>query len=1176
LETLECRRMLSMARWSATATNADTGSAGDGITLTWSVVPDGTPLGSGHGEPNTASSLRSILNLKYGSESNWVPVLQGVFNGWSAATGVSYQYVGDDGAAFPSSPGVLGSRGDVRIGAHPIDGIPLPPAQDTLAYNQFPANGGDMVFDSDDLLFGPTFDPAAFRNTMAHEHGHGLGLIHTLPQNLTKLMEPVLNTNFAGPQFDDIYRAQALYGDVYEKGAGNDDQPHAVQLGTNPGVNIGHLSLASSADQDWFKFTLSTRKRIDMIALPEGSPYMVGEGDHSTPTLFDPRIVADMKLNLLNSSGTIVGTSDIPGTGNMESIGMDLNAGTYYADISRPVAGGTQMYSFSVQTSESAPVATIAQVSPDPRSSPVTSMTISFDKPVNGFDVGDLTLSRDTNATSLASAMLTTSDNQNFTLNNLSAITDRVGTFTLTLNAAGSGITSQVGNVAMTQNASESWQMTQINGTSGADNVLLARDPFINNQTNVYVNNVFQYWFLNTTSMLMSASLGGGADTFTVDYSNGLMLPGNVIAFDGGGLTDTLQVNGSFSNDTFNVAPNQLAFGGSTVLFTSTEIVSLSMDIGNDSATVYAATGVQVRVDGGPDQDSVTFNTPAANSFMTATSLGFSSNTTSVTITGGVEHAYMQGNSNTGVTYLVSSTATGRPLTVTGGSSDEQFNVLGMDSANFPAPVTITGGGGTDHLHVDDSGIAGNSTYQIGSNHVQKSNGFAGVQYGNLNSLDLSAETGNNVISVYEAGQVNAVSIDSGAGDDVVAIASTAGHTINVDGSTGSDTVIFQEPAAGSLMRAYFNQFFSETTGVNFSNCEAAQMRGNANPATFLVGDSIVGCPISVFGGIADENFRLENTSGALYQSPTTIEGGAGNNTLTIDDSGSPGAPPQLIQYYTTAQRQILKSDGFAGLTYNDVAKITIKGDQWVNFFRLVTVAGTPIYVDGGGSVDQIFADEGPASAPVVVLSAAGGDSLLVNQDNAGTAFARVDSTMGIAAIGIYNGGQLDALANANITLVTNYIEIGAQGRLNLNNNDFIAQYTPPSPIAAFQNWVNSARAGGSWNGYGITSVTARDNPQHNTTLGVMEATEYKSIYGQNATFNGLTLNDTSIIIKYTYYGDADFNGKVNFDDYVRTDTGFNNHRTGWLNGDFDGNGRVNFDDYVLIDLAFNTQGPVL
>jgi hypothetical protein len=79
-----------------------------------------------------------------------------------------------------------------------------------------------------------------------------------------------------------------------------------------------------------------------------------------------------------------------------------------------------------------------------------------------------------------------------------------------------------------------------------------------------------------------------------------------------------------------------------------------------------------------------------------------------------------------------------------------------------------------------------------------------------------------------------------------------------------------------------------------------------------------------------------------------------------------------------------------------------------------------------------------------------------------------------------------------------------------------------------------------------------------------------------NATFDGQAIDTTAVLIKYTYYGDADFNGKVNFDDYVRTDSGFNNHKTGWTNGDFDGNGSVNFDDYVLVDLAFNTQGGTL
>ena len=63
---------------------------------------------------------------------------------------------------------------------------------------------------------------------------------------------------------------------------------------------------------------------------------------------------------------------------------------------------------------------------------------------------------------------------------------------------------------------------------------------------------------------------------------------------------------------------------------------------------------------------------------------------------------------------------------------------------------------------------------------------------------------------------------------------------------------------------------------------------------------------------------------------------------------------------------------------------------------------------------------------------------------------------------------------------------------------------------------------------------------------------------------------------KYTYYDDADFNGKVNFDDCARIDAGFNGHKTGWLNGDFDGNGKINFDDYALIDQAFNSQSGAL
>ena len=43
---------------------------GTGITLTYSIVPDGTLMGSGNGEDNTGSVFQSDLNAIYGSKAN--------------------------------------------------------------------------------------------------------------------------------------------------------------------------------------------------------------------------------------------------------------------------------------------------------------------------------------------------------------------------------------------------------------------------------------------------------------------------------------------------------------------------------------------------------------------------------------------------------------------------------------------------------------------------------------------------------------------------------------------------------------------------------------------------------------------------------------------------------------------------------------------------------------------------------------------------------------------------------------------------------------------------------------------------------------------------------------------------------------------------------------------------
>jgi hypothetical protein len=175
------------------------------------------------------------------------------------------------------------------------------------------------------------------------------------------------------------------------------------------------------------------------------------------------------------------------------------------------------------------------------------------------------------------------------------------------------------------------------------------------------------------------------------------------------------------------------------------------------------------------------------------------------------------------------------------------------------------------------------------------------------------------------------------------------------------------------------------------------------------------------------------------------------------------------------------------------------------------------------------------------------------------------------------SGATVNMPANGNRVLVVKSIALSGTAKLDLFDNDLMVDYTGASPLSAIQALINTARNGGDWLGAsGITSTTARTASPQNTTLGAMEGSEYIGIYGGGAQFDGNPVDSTAVLVKYTYYGDSDHNGMVEFDDYVRVDAGFNGGLTGWVNGDFDGNGIVDFDDTVLIDLGYNSQGAAL
>lgn len=343
-------------RWNATATNGPGLRRGDPTTLTWSIVPDGTAIAGAVGEPASPSRLRAFLNGIYGSPAVWLPLLQRTVDRWSELTGVTYVYEpNDDGATMFQADGVLGVRGDVRIGGHPIDGD-----YGLLGYSYYPTIA-DMVLDTSDGFFTDTSnDSRGLRNLVTHELGHGLGLQHTCPLDGTKLMEPLVPLGVDGLQHDDLLGAQRLYGDDLEH---NDAAANASDLGVlgNTATTVAGLSIDGTSDADWFSFRVGSGKKASVIVTPVGGSYRLGaqnaDGTCSAGTPFDSRRQNELAVDVLDKDGaTPLGSATAPRgqAVNVNGVALPGGGNKYYVRVRPGTSDAAQLYDVRLQVSDAA------------------------------------------------------------------------------------------------------------------------------------------------------------------------------------------------------------------------------------------------------------------------------------------------------------------------------------------------------------------------------------------------------------------------------------------------------------------------------------------------------------------------------------------------------------------------------------------------------------------------------------------------------------------------------------------------------------------------------------------------------------------------------------------------------------------------------------------------------
>ena len=353
-------------RWTITATDGFGINRGDSITLTYGFVADGTPVAA-NGLPDENSSLVAFLDAGFGetttsadlTQRSWFPIFEETFDRYAAISGLNFAYEpNDDGARVDgvvsnfNDLGSLNTVADVRIGGRSIDGQS---GTNALAFNYFPI-AGDMVLDTDNIvLFGS--DTLAFRNVIAHEFGHGLGIEHPLSNSEDFLLEPFLNTAFNGPQHSDILALHRGYGDFLEGGSGNDNVNNATFLGNidvfsgigldgdNTDVAItdeDFISIDGTSDVDVFSFSVTQTGILSIDLIPLGYEYDIAEqaadgtADESTRVDVNTAALNDLEFVLLDQDGTtVLGSGNSSGIGLVESLNnVSLAAGTYFIEVS--------------------------------------------------------------------------------------------------------------------------------------------------------------------------------------------------------------------------------------------------------------------------------------------------------------------------------------------------------------------------------------------------------------------------------------------------------------------------------------------------------------------------------------------------------------------------------------------------------------------------------------------------------------------------------------------------------------------------------------------------------------------------------------------------------------------------------------------------------------------------
>jgi autotransporter-associated beta strand protein len=176
---------------------------------------------------------------------------------------------------------------------------------------------------------------------------------------------------------------------------------------------------------------------------------------------------------------------------------------------------------------------------------------------------------------------------------------------------------------------------------------------------------------------------------------------------------------------------------------------------------------------------------------------------------------------------------------------------------------------------------------------------------------------------------------------------------------------------------------------------------------------------------------------------------------------------------------------------------------------------------------------------------------------------ANADALAG-GALSVSTGATARLQAGLPKAATVSTVSLKGTASVDLTDNSMVIRNMTAPQVQAL---LASAYNGGHWDGPGITSSTAAASTE--TSVGyasnaALNLTEFKGVSGLTA---------TDVLVKYTYAGDANLDGKVDIGDLGLLAGAWQQSGKVWVDGDFTYNGTVDIGDLGL--LAGNWQKGV-